>query len=261
MKHFQKIIIHLVFFTISIAFIQTDILSQSDSLVKNNSLIIGGAYKITLISGEEVSGKMQDSDSVSIKLLLHEKISTVNKVQIKSIEKLEYLLEYDTDKEVTVTTKEGFSYNGRLRTATENNISFIGNDKLSKQDSLKLNKSIFEIKKDNVKRILIHGEYYSLTGLGFGSLAGAILGTLIGYSNLDKNGFNPFSSGSKAVIGGLVGGFVGGLIGLLIGYINSTDDELILIQSGEDFNKLRKYIRKSEENNFIKTDYKKKNNK
>ena len=53
MKHFQKTIIYLIIFLIISLLKYVDAFPQNDSLVKNDSLIIGGLFKITLITGEE----------------------------------------------------------------------------------------------------------------------------------------------------------------------------------------------------------------
>ena len=92
MKHFQKIITYLVILTINFVFIQTDLLSQNDSLGKKDSLIIGGIYKVTLISGEVILGKIQSYNSISISVISDENVINIKQELIKSIEipKIDY---------------------------------------------------------------------------------------------------------------------------------------------------------------------------
>ena len=93
MKYVQKIITYLIVFIISLAFIQTDILSHNDSLVKKDTLTIGGFYKITLISGEVILGEIQSYNSISISVISDENDINIKQEQIKSIEipKMDYL--------------------------------------------------------------------------------------------------------------------------------------------------------------------------
>ena len=86
MKHFQKYIIYLFVLTINFLFIQTDLLSQNDSFKNQDSLLIGGIYKVTLISGEVILGEIQSYDSVTISILLKGNVLNINKDYIRSIE-------------------------------------------------------------------------------------------------------------------------------------------------------------------------------
>ena len=92
MIHFQKIIIYLIALTINFVFIQTDLLSQNDSLVNKDTLTIGGFYKITLISGEVILGEIQGYDSISISVISDENVINIKQEIIKSIEipKIDY---------------------------------------------------------------------------------------------------------------------------------------------------------------------------
>jgi len=247
MKHFQKIIICLVVLTLNFVFIQTDLLPQNDSLINQENLVIGGLYKVTFLNGQEALGNILDYDSVSIKLIYKENIVKVKKVQIKSIEKLKYLLQFDTDKTVTVTTKNGFLYKGRLLTATENNITLISNDTINKQDNIGFKNIATEIKKDSIKRILIHGESNILSGLGYGALIGTGTGAFIGLIGSWEISIFPneketsSSTGQNILIGGLIGSLAGGVLGLIYGLANSTSDEIIEINYDDDFYRLNKY--------------------
>lgn len=86
MKYIQKEFTYLIIFIISFVFIQTDLLSQDKSPVNQDTLLIGGIYKFKLINGEELSGELQDYDSLSIRLLHNENIINLKREQIKSIE-------------------------------------------------------------------------------------------------------------------------------------------------------------------------------
>ena len=258
MKHFQKILTYLIVFIISFAFIQTDLLSQNDSLVNKDSLIIGGVYKVTLISNEEVLGEMQGSDSASIILLSHEDIVNVDKAKIKSIEKLKYLLQFDTDKEVTVTTNSGTLYKGDLLSVTDYNLSLTRNDELDNQSSIRLKNNVRDAEKDNIKRILIHGDSKVLIGFGSGASLGLCIGLMMGGSQDDNIAF---SSQKMVGIGGIVGTIIGGVIGLCVGLATSTPDEIIEINSDDDFYRLNKYAKYSFGELPIHKNQKKKNNK
>ena len=264
MKHFQKIIIYLVILTINSGFIQTDLLSQNDCLEKQDTLIIGGVYKVTLISDEEVLGKIQGSDSASIKLISHEEIVNINKDQIKSIEKLKYLLQFDTDKEVTVTTNSGILYKGDLLSVTDYNLSLTKNDELYNQSSIRLKNNVLEIERGDIKSVLIHGEDNALTGLGYGALIGAGIGAIIGYSAY-KKGPNEIMwgvhAGQNALIGGLIGSLVGSFGGLIVGISSSTPDKTIVIKSDDDLYRLNKISKYSFGELPIHKNQKKKNNK
>ena len=85
MKHFQKIIICLIVLTINSVFIQIDLLSQNDSFKNQDSLLIGGIYKVTLISGEVILGEIQSYDSVTISILLKGNVLNIKKDHIRSI--------------------------------------------------------------------------------------------------------------------------------------------------------------------------------
>jgi len=258
MKHFQKIIIYLVVLTINFAFIQTDLLSQNDSLVKKDSLIIGGVYKVTLISNEEVLGKIQGSDSASIKLKSHEEIVNINKDKIKSIEKLKYLLQFDTDKEVTVTTNSGTLYKGDLLSVTDYNLSLTRNDELYNQSSIRLKNNVRDVKRDNIKRILTHGDSKVLIGFGYGAFLGFGIGLVIGET---IGGTMTYSTQEMKGRGGFVGTIIGGLIGLVIGFASSTPDEIIEINSDDDFYRLNKFSKFSFGKLPIHKNQKKKNSK
>lgn len=249
MKHFHKIIFYLVVFTLNFVFIQTVLLSQNDSLVENDSFIIGGVYKLTLISGEEVLGKMQGLNSVSIKLKSHEEIVNINKDQIKSIEKLKYLLQFDTDKEVTVTTKSGIRHKGGLLSVTDKKISL---------SNKKLKNNVTVIEKDSIKKVLIHGKSNELAGLGYGALIGVVTGAIIWYASEDVMWF---TAEQKALIGGLIGSLVGSLGGLIVGIATSTPDEIIKINSDDDFYRLNKFSKYSFGELPIHKNQKKKNRK
>ena len=71
---------------INFALIQTDLLSQNDSLVNQENLVIGGLYIFKLISGEELSGELQSYDSLSIRLLYKKNSINLKREHIKSIE-------------------------------------------------------------------------------------------------------------------------------------------------------------------------------
>lgn len=92
MKHFQKIITYFIVIIISFIFIQTDLLSQNDSLVNKDTLTIGGFYKITLISGEVISGEIQSYNPILISVISDENVINIKQEQIKSIEipKIDY---------------------------------------------------------------------------------------------------------------------------------------------------------------------------
>ena len=258
MKHFQKIIIYLVVLTINFVFIQTDLLSQNDSLVNEDSLIIGGVYKVTLLSDEEVLGKMQGSDSVSIKLKSHENILNVNKVQIKFIENLKYLLQFDTDTEVTVTTNSNSLYKGYLLSVTDNYLSLTRGDELDNQRSIRLKNNVRDVKRDNIKRILIHGDSKVLIGFGCGAFLGFGIGLVIGET---IGGTWTYSTQEMKGRYGFVGTIIGGLIGLVIGFASSTPDEIIEINSDDDFYRLNKFSKYSFGELPIHKNQKKKNNK
>ncbi len=86
MKHSQKIIIYLVFFTISFVCVQIDLLSQNEILLNKNNLINGGVYRVTLSNGKELKGELQSYDSISISVISNEGVFNIKQEQIKSIE-------------------------------------------------------------------------------------------------------------------------------------------------------------------------------
>ena len=86
MKHFKNMLIYFVVLTINFVFTQTDLLSQNDSLVKKDTLIIGGFYKVTLINEQEFLGELQGHDSVSIRIILNGNVLNIKRENIRSIE-------------------------------------------------------------------------------------------------------------------------------------------------------------------------------
>lgn len=238
MKHFQKIIIYLVYFTISFVFIQTDILSQSDSLLKNDSLIIGGLFKITLTTGEETVSEIKSYDSISIKVTSNGSIIGIKRNKIKTIEEYTYILRLGMGKKykekVTLTLKDGTFYQGRLLSVLP-----IRKNKLNEKDDMIIKNNILEIERDKIFRVFIHGNYNALTGLGYGALIGTCLGGFIGYTSKESP---EMSAEGKALVAGLIVGFVGGVVGVTVGFISSTPDEVIVIDSDDDYDQLKNYI-------------------
>ena len=90
MKHFQKILIYMVVLMINFVFLQTDLLSQNDSLILKDSLIIGSIYKVRLINDEFAVGKLHSYDSVNIKLMIDENVIKIKREKIKSMKFSKY---------------------------------------------------------------------------------------------------------------------------------------------------------------------------
>ena len=250
MKHFQKISICLILFIVSLVFMQADLQSQTDSLVYEDSLVIGDFYKVKLISGEEVYGKFERDGSNAIKLTWTDNAITIKKANIKMINKIANISELYTDINATVTTKNGFLYKGRLLSITDKEMLLINNRKVN---------NVNTIEKDIIKRVKIHGESNIWEGLGYGTLIGTSLGVIIGFiSGDDKTGFIRFKAEEIALYAGISFGVLGGLVGLIVGLANSTPEEIIEIKSDEDFNKLTKYKKDSEESISIRRNFRKK---
>jgi hypothetical protein len=181
------------------------------------------------------------------------KIIELGKVQWVTLERS------DKEVEVTVTTKSGTRHKGGLLSVTDNNITL---------SNRRAKNNVTVIEKDSVKRILIHGESNVLSGLGYGALIGTSTGVLLGFAVGNVKGPTPAvifgskeeatysSSSQNALIGGSIGGLLGGLIGVIVGITSSTPDELIEINSEDDFAKLEKYVRYPADNLPINSDNK-----
>ena len=242
MKHFQKNTIYLVVLTMNFVFIQNNLLSQNDSLVNNDSFNIGGLYKVTLITGEETLSEIKSYDTVSIKVISNGNVIGIKSSKIKSIEEYTYILRLSMGKkgkeEATVTLKDGTSYQGRLLS-----ILPVKKYELNEKDNTRIKYNILEIERDKIFRVFIHGNYNVLSGLGYGALIGAGLGAIIGYANGDDGpGFLSITAEGKALLAGIVLGLVGGLVGGTVGLISSTPDEIIMIDSDDDYDQLKKYV-------------------
>ena len=256
MKHFQKTIIYLIIFLIISLLKYVDAFPQNDSLVKNDSLIIGGLFKITLITGEETFGEIKSCDSISIKLTFNGITIGIKRNKIKSIEEYTYILRLSMgkkDKEKsTVILNDGTFYRGRLLS-----LSLIRKNELNKYEDIKTNHNILEVEKDEIYRVIIYGSSNALSGLGYGALIGTGLGAIIGFADGDEpSGFIRLTAEAKAILLGITLGLVGGVVGLTVGLISSTPDEIIEINSDNDYDQLKKYIGHPLEENSKQNDYK-----
>ena len=95
MKRFQKILIYLIVLMINFTYTQTDLLSQNDSLLIKDSLVIGSVYKVKLINNEIAVGKLQAYDSIYIKLMIDENVIRIKRNKIKSMKLSKY--DYSTN--------------------------------------------------------------------------------------------------------------------------------------------------------------------
>jgi len=232
---------------INLVFIQADLLSQNNNLITNDSLIIGGLFKVTLITGEETISEIQSYDSISIKVISNGNVIGIKRSKIKSIEEYTYLLQFGMRKkdkeEVTLTLKDGTFYQGSL-------LSVLPKRKyeLNEKDNIRIKNNILEIERDKISNIFIHGNSNALSGLGYGALIGAGFGAILGYINGadPPTGWSPvISAEGKAFVVGLLCGLVGGLVGVTVGLISSSSDEIIEIDSDNDYDQLKKYVKVS----------------
>ena len=268
MKHFQNIFTCLLFLTINLLFLQTDLLSQNDSLEKKDSLFIGGLYKLKFMNGEESFNEIQSYDSTSIKIMFKDSLIRIKRSNIKSIEEYTYTLHVcmrEKDKEsslpeVTLTTQDLKIFHGKLLS-----VKPVKYDELNKQDNTGQQIKVLEIERDKIMSVKIHGESEVPKYLGYGALIGAGIGAIIGYATGDDHvetggGLFRFdftyTAEQKALNGGLLGGLLGGVIGLIVGITNSKPDEIIKIGFDDDYDKLIKYLKYPEDNLPINSDYK-----
>ena len=252
MKHFQNIFTCLLFLTINLLFLQTDLLSQNDSLEKKDSLFIGGLYKLTFMNGKESFNEIQNYDSTSIKIMSKDSLIRIKRSNIKSIEEYTYTLHVgmrEKDKEsslpdVTLTTKDLNIFHGKLLSVTP-----VKYDELNKQDNTGQQKKVLEIERDKILSVLIHSKSNVnsvLSGMGYGVLIGAGIGALLGYaSGDDYDDAGLFSFSFKAEDKALFAGIGFGLLGLVIGSTSSPPDEFIEINYNDDFYRLNKYTESS----------------
>lgn len=146
-----------------------------------------------------------------------------------------------TPREVIISTKNGKTYSGKLDMFSKDNVYLSSMQNLQAGESIEQDLIIPVSKLDT---ITFEGESEVFSSVGWGVLAGIVLGGLIGLaSGDDEGGFVNFTKEEKAVGAGGFLGLLGGLIGLIFGLTSSSDDEIIQINSQVDMIKLKGYAK------------------
>ena len=154
-------------------------------------------------------------------------------------------------REITLTDVNENKYSGSFVDLEKNRL-YMATSGLSDYSQVIKNYRIFN--KEEIKSIFIAGKKRKmLSKAGLGVLIGAGIGALLGYGGGDdERGFLKATAGEKAAAFGIFFGVVGGVIGLISSLsVSPSDDEMITINTDEDFHGLTKFLKNKDINTPI----------
>jgi hypothetical protein len=149
---------------------------------------------------------------------------------------------WEDTREFTLTDINGIKYTGNFLDLEKNRL-YMTIAQLNDYSQVINNYRTFN--KEDVKSIFIKGGSRN-TGkkVGYGFLIGAGIGAVLGLAGGDdKHGFYRLTAAQNALAGGIFFGAIGALIGLIDSFSVSTSDEIITINTDEDFYGLAKFLK------------------
>jgi hypothetical protein len=154
-------------------------------------------------------------------------------------------------REITLTDVSGNKYSGSFFDLEKNRL-YIATSGLTDYSQVIKNYKI--INKEDIKSIYIAGKRRNMMSkAGLGVLIGGGIGALLGYAGGDDNhGWFSTTAGQKAIAGGIIFGVIGGVIGLISSLsVPPSDNEIIAINTDEDFYGLSKFLKNKDFNTQI----------
>jgi len=163
------------------------------------------------------------------------------RLQISTIQE-EYDIKFDSPIDVKILTVTGDQYEGKLEMFGKKYLYLYSEEGISTGGTSHLR---IKIPVSDVEAVVIPGESNTLSGLVYGSLAGGVIGFIVGaiYTK-DQQCFLGTTGKLWSIMA--VGGFgmiIGGLVGLLVGGVSSSSDEVIEIVTIGDLIKLKEYAK------------------
>ena len=153
-------------------------------------------------------------------------------------EQIEKKLRYDEQDEnigaeVTLLIENRTKIKGELLSVRDSTMIICTEHSATDEDLAGLKYPINTVQNDEIQELIIAGDSYVWTGIGYGALGGAALLGIIVYATTpeDKNSSGGylknegiFSKGGQTATGVILGALVGAIAGGVVGHILSTDD-------------------------------------
>ena len=130
--------------------------------------------------------------------------------------------------EVTLLLKDGIAVFGELLSVRDSTMAICSKYAATEKELASLKYPINTVRNNKIKKLTIEGSNYVWTGIGYGALGGALIGTL--GPLLESKGYTVF----KILVLAPLGLLVGGGIGAAVGYGSSTE-EFILQEIPPDY--------------------------
>ena len=137
----------------------------------------------------------------------------------------DYEKDEDVGVEVTLSLWNGKEINGELLSVRDSTMIICTQYSATEDELSNLTYPIITFRNDDMKEFTIEGSNYVWTGMGYGALGGAALGTLVVTATYEKN--SGISQPYASIFGGILGALVGAIAGTIVGYSLSTDDVIL----------------------------------
>jgi len=135
--------------------------------------------------------------------------------------------------EVSIITLSGDKYEGKLEMFSKKYFYLYSDKSIATGGTSHLR---VKIPVSNIEAIILPGESYTLPGMGWGALAGLVVGLVVSLTSVESQNFWIYDS--KMMVTGFFA-VLGAGIGALIGLGTSTSDEVIEITTTYDLIKLK----------------------
>ncbi len=141
-------------------------------------------------------------------------------------EQIEDMLNYEEQDEnlgaeVTLLLKDGIAVFGELLSVRDSTMAICSKYAATEKELARLAYPINTVRNNGIQKLTIEGSSYAWTGIGYGALGGALIGTL--GPLLESKGYTVL----KILVLAPLGLLVGGGIGAAVGYGSSTEEFIL----------------------------------
>ena len=173
-------------------------------------------------------------------------------------EQIEQKLRYDEQDEnvgaeVTLLFENRTEIKGELLSVRDSTMIICTEHSATDEELASLKYPINTVQNDEIQELIIAGDSYVWTGIGYGALGGAALLGIIVYATYTEGTSRYFSEGiftrgGQTATGVILGALVGAIAGGVVGHILSTDDVIFQeIPPGYDMSFLKPLARYPDE--------------